>query len=195
MPTATHTPSPTARALPICAQTGNSKHYAFIEFAHKEVANIVAKAMNGYLMFSKILVCQVVPPDEVHPNTFKNSDKPFRKIDWVAVERERHNQVSSAPLCCSVHSMRLSAHCITLQRLTPIGSIAFGLVQVSGILSPPPVHEKRSAEEEESHRKKLLKKESRKRRKITEAGIDYDFPGVKAAIAKQDAKRQARGKA
>jgi nucleolar protein 15 len=74
-------------------QTGASKHYAFIEFAHKEVAAIVAKAMHGYLMFSKILVCQVVPPEEVNPNTFKNSSKPFRKINWVARERERHNKV------------------------------------------------------------------------------------------------------
>jgi len=49
--------------------------------------------MNGYLMFSKILVCQVVPPDEVHPNTFKNADKPYRQVNWLSRERTRHNQV------------------------------------------------------------------------------------------------------
>lgn len=52
--------------------------------------------MHGYLMFSKILVCQVVPADEVHPNTFKNSSKPYRQINWVSRERERHNKVRGA---------------------------------------------------------------------------------------------------
>ena len=46
-------------------KTGASKHYAFVEFAHAEVASIVAQAMNGYLMFTKILVCQVVPDEQV----------------------------------------------------------------------------------------------------------------------------------
>ena len=32
-------------------KTGKSKHYAFVEFKHAEVGEVVAKAMNGYLLF------------------------------------------------------------------------------------------------------------------------------------------------
>ena len=51
-------------------KTGRSKHYAFIEFEHREVAEVVAKAMNGYLLYSKILECRVLKPEEVRPKTF-----------------------------------------------------------------------------------------------------------------------------
>lgn len=34
-------------------KTGNSKHYAFVEFKYAAVAKIVAETMNNYLMFEK----------------------------------------------------------------------------------------------------------------------------------------------
>mmetsp|Transcript_75851 Transcript_75851/g.126466 ORF Transcript_75851/g.126466 Transcript_75851/m.126466 type:complete len:409 (-) Transcript_75851:449-1675(-) len=73
-------------------KTGRSKHYAFIEFAHTEVARIVAKAMDGYLMYSKILACKMVPAEDVHPLTFKYANKKLKQVDWTARERQRHNQ-------------------------------------------------------------------------------------------------------
>ena len=33
-------------------------------------AEVVAKAMNGYLLYSKILECRVLKPEEVRPKTF-----------------------------------------------------------------------------------------------------------------------------
>jgi nucleolar protein 15 len=36
-------------------QTGKSKGYAFIEFAYNDVAKIVAKTMNNYLMFERLV--------------------------------------------------------------------------------------------------------------------------------------------
>ena len=51
-------------------KTGRSKHYAFVEFRHRDVCEIVAKAMNGYLLYSKILECRVLKPEEVRPKTF-----------------------------------------------------------------------------------------------------------------------------
>merc|ERR1712113_921947 len=41
--------------------TGNSKHYAFLEFEHPIVAKIAAETMNNYLMFKQRLVCRIVP--------------------------------------------------------------------------------------------------------------------------------------
>ena len=43
-------------------KTGNSKGYAFVEFKFPEVAKIVAETMNNYLMFDRIVKCQVVDP-------------------------------------------------------------------------------------------------------------------------------------
>lgn len=60
-------------------KTGNPKGYAYIEFAHKEVAEIVAEAMNGYLMFERILKCEVVPYDKLHKDTFKGANRHFKK--------------------------------------------------------------------------------------------------------------------
>lgn len=61
-------------------KTGASKHYAFIEFANGEVAEIVAKTMHNYLMFGHILQCRVVPSEQVHPELFKGANERF-KVD------------------------------------------------------------------------------------------------------------------
>ncbi|KAF2872619.1 hypothetical protein BDV95DRAFT_570208 [Massariosphaeria phaeospora] len=58
-------------------KTGASKHFAFIEFASADVADIVAETMNNYLMFNHILQCKVIPPDQVHPDLFKGDKRRF----------------------------------------------------------------------------------------------------------------------
>ena len=59
-------------------KTGASKHYAFIEFANGEVADIVAKTMHNYLMFGHILQCRVVPSEQVHSELFKGANERFK---------------------------------------------------------------------------------------------------------------------
>ncbi|PVI07937.1 hypothetical protein DM02DRAFT_473113, partial [Periconia macrospinosa] len=61
-------------------KTGASKHYAFIEFANGDVAEIVAKTMQNYLMFGHILQCKTIPSEQVHPNLFEGSNQRF-KVD------------------------------------------------------------------------------------------------------------------
>lgn len=61
-------------------KTGASKHYAFIEFASAEVADIVAKTMDKYLMFGHILQCRRVHAEQVHPELFKGANQRF-KVD------------------------------------------------------------------------------------------------------------------
>lgn len=70
-------------------RTGASKHYAFIEFAHMEVARIVAETMNNYLMFGHSLKVRVVEPERVHAELFKGAGKRFRKVPWNRIERTR----------------------------------------------------------------------------------------------------------
>jgi len=61
-------------------QTGASKHYAFVEFASSEVADIVARTMNNYLLFGHILKCHLIPTEQVHPDLFKGAGQRF-KVD------------------------------------------------------------------------------------------------------------------
>lgn len=53
------------------SRTGGSKGFAFIEFESEEVAKVVAETMNNYLFFEKLLKCEFIPSDKVHPNAFK----------------------------------------------------------------------------------------------------------------------------
>ena len=46
---------------------GKVKHFAFIEFKAPGIVDIVARAMNGYRMLGRTLVCQALTPDKVHP--------------------------------------------------------------------------------------------------------------------------------
>jgi nucleolar protein 15 len=61
-------------------QTGASKHYAFVEFQSSEVADIVARTMDNYLLFGHILKCKFIPEDQVHANLFKGAGQRF-KVD------------------------------------------------------------------------------------------------------------------
>ncbi|KAF2848009.1 hypothetical protein T440DRAFT_557027 [Plenodomus tracheiphilus IPT5] len=61
-------------------KTGASKHFAFVEFASSEVADIVARTMDNYLLFGHILKCKLVPADQVHPDLFKGAGQRF-KVD------------------------------------------------------------------------------------------------------------------
>lgn len=67
-------------------KTGASKHYAFIEFGSYEVADIVAKTMNNYLMFGHLLKCRVVPKEQVHADLFVGANKRFKKVPWNKIE-------------------------------------------------------------------------------------------------------------
>jgi nucleolar protein 15 len=46
-------------------KTAKSKHYAFIEFAHPEVADIVAETHNNMLMCDRMIKCSIVPVEKV----------------------------------------------------------------------------------------------------------------------------------
>ena len=72
-------------------RTGASKHFAFIEFRHEAVAAIVAETMHNYLMFGRLLQCQLVPTDKVHPETFVGANRKFKLIPWKKIARDAHN--------------------------------------------------------------------------------------------------------
>ncbi|XP_069840916.1 MKI67 FHA domain-interacting nucleolar phosphoprotein [Dendropsophus ebraccatus] len=110
-------------------KTGGSKGYAFVEFECDEVAKIVADTMNNYLFCERLLKCEFLPPEKVHPRLFVGCDSIFRKPSHPAVRR---------------------------------------------------YNKKRSAEQGKVMTAKLLAKERKLRKRLTEKGIDYDFPGFTA---------------
>jgi nucleolar protein 15 len=61
-------------------KTGASKHYAFVEFQSQEVADIVARTMNNYLLFGHILKVHLIPTDQVQADLFKGANQRF-KVD------------------------------------------------------------------------------------------------------------------
>ncbi|KZM25214.1 nucleolar protein [Ascochyta rabiei] len=79
-------------------KTGGSKHYAFVEFASAEVADIVARTMNNYLMFGHILKCSLIPKEQVNENLFKGAGTRFKvdprnKKAGLAMERGAEREV------------------------------------------------------------------------------------------------------
>ncbi|GAB2281850.1 hypothetical protein Dimus_016412 [Dionaea muscipula] len=73
-------------------KTGRSKHYGFIEFEYPEVSKIVAESMHNYLLFEHLLQVQLIPPERVHPRLWRGANVRFNPIDFVAMERKRHNK-------------------------------------------------------------------------------------------------------
>ncbi|CAI5743369.1 unnamed protein product [Hyaloperonospora brassicae] len=72
-------------------RTGNSKHYAFIQFDEPEVAQIVADTMNQYRLFDHTLSCHIVPPHAVHERMFLGANTEFKPHPRTAINRNRHN--------------------------------------------------------------------------------------------------------
>ncbi|KAF8862371.1 RNA-binding domain-containing protein [Acephala macrosclerotiorum] len=73
-------------------KTGASKHCAWIQFESTEVADIVAKTMDNYLMFGHLLKVKLVPDEQVHEDLFKGANKRFKKIPWNKLEGRKLEQ-------------------------------------------------------------------------------------------------------
>ena len=89
-------------------KTGKSKHYAFIEFAHPEVAEIVSETHNNMLLCDRIIKCSVVPVEKVgdsnnrinkfavfdidvmqlHPTMWHGSNKDFKPLPTKEIARK-----------------------------------------------------------------------------------------------------------
>ncbi|KAI9887601.1 MAG: hypothetical protein M1823_000585 [Watsoniomyces obsoletus] len=70
-------------------RTGNSKHYAFLEFASPSVADITARTMNNYLLFGHILKVHVIPTEQIPPHLWKGEGKRNRPVPWNVIERNK----------------------------------------------------------------------------------------------------------
>ncbi|KAI1266111.1 RNA-binding domain-containing protein [Xylariaceae sp. FL1019] len=84
--------------------TGQSKHFAFVEFADKDVAEIVAKTMDNYLLAGHILKVKMVPASSVHENLWVGANKRFKKVPWNKIAGNKLKK----PLSESTWTTRIS---------------------------------------------------------------------------------------
>lgn len=70
-------------------KNGASRHYAFIEFKDKPVAQIAAETMDNYLLFGHMLKVHVI--DDPKDNLFtKNGITSFKEFNWRERDAKKH---------------------------------------------------------------------------------------------------------
>jgi len=79
------------------AKTKRSKGYGFVEFRVPEVADVVAEAFNGYMMFGRTIVAKRIPKEKVHENTFLGSNRPLKDILRPKNNRREEMKAREAP--------------------------------------------------------------------------------------------------
>ncbi|CAG8729772.1 36890_t:CDS:2, partial [Gigaspora margarita] len=72
--------------------TGKSKHFAFIEFACDEVAQIVAETMDNYSLCNRLLRCKVVPEEKINPMMWIGANKEFKPKPYIKEIMMKHNK-------------------------------------------------------------------------------------------------------
>ncbi|GAB7361407.1 hypothetical protein MBLNU230_g1463t1 [Neophaeotheca triangularis] len=76
-------------------KTGKSRHFAFIEFASKAVAEIVVKTMDKYLLFGHILQVRNVPAERVGEGFWRGTGRkvmPRNRLEGARLRRGVHRE-------------------------------------------------------------------------------------------------------
>ncbi|KAI9209700.1 uncharacterized protein BJ171DRAFT_484807 [Polychytrium aggregatum] len=102
-------------------KTGASKHFAFVEFKHEEVAKIVAETMDNYLIFGHMLKCKFIPKDQVHPKTFVGANKKYVAVDVHKREREVFNKTRTPEQQMARTTRLLRSEAAKRQKLESLG--------------------------------------------------------------------------
>ena len=76
-------------------KTGKSKNFAFVEFEHPEVADIVASTHNNMLMCDRAIKCAIVPKNKQHPKLWRGADEKFVPHNFKHAAKEAANSKRS----------------------------------------------------------------------------------------------------
>ncbi|KAK6181466.1 hypothetical protein SNE40_009310 [Patella caerulea] len=120
-------------------KTGKSKGYAFIEFEDAEVAEIAAETMNNYLMFERLLKCQVITSEKVHPSLFIGSYRSFSKPKSTNISIVRHNSTKSP---AKEKKLKLKAISKQQKKLSKLAELGVKLELNSILVSSPTTNKK-----------------------------------------------------
>lgn len=69
------------------------KGYGFVEFEERGVAEIAQKTMNNYVLFEKVLQCEIINDQSRYNNIFKKYKKKFEFVDKYKDFVSKQNKV------------------------------------------------------------------------------------------------------
>jgi nucleolar protein 15 len=154
-------------------KTGKSRHYAFVEFASSEVASIVARTMDKYLMFGHILQVKTIPKEQVHEKLFEGANKRFKPIPRAKLLARKLKQPKSKVEWDEMAEAEEARRKTKLEKLKEIGyGFEAPRIKTSGDLGSGPRTIEMSADEqhklltEEPHEEEEEAKDS----KVTATG-------------------------
>ncbi|MBW0509668.1 hypothetical protein O181_049383 [Austropuccinia psidii MF-1] len=102
-------------------RTGKSKHYGFIEFKHREVAQIVAETLHNYLLCGNMLQCKLLNKEDLHPRLWIGAGKKFRK-DWKhRLLKEKHNKPKTPEQQTAISNRLIQREALKRKRLAELG--------------------------------------------------------------------------
>ncbi|KAK1075162.1 nucleolar protein [Friedmanniomyces endolithicus] len=146
-------------------KTGKSQHYAFIEFASKAVAEIVAKTMDKYLLFGHIMQVRGVPREQVKENMWDGTGRrkkpaPRNKMEGSALKRgkvreqwEKKIELEGEKRVEKAEKLREMGYEFQMPELTAVSEVPVKPKAVEGDAAvdatgvPEPVEEKEEAKE------------------------------------------------
>lgn len=103
-------------------KTGNSKGYAFVQFLSSEVAEIVAQALDGYLIMDRKLVCNVVPASKMHEGMLIPSKVPSKKVSDISEVKATEDEIEAPVVNLQQQADRfLKSQKKKMQRLQELG--------------------------------------------------------------------------
>ncbi|KAL7671929.1 hypothetical protein ACOME3_006831 [Neoechinorhynchus agilis] len=81
--------------MPRSKRTHRVRGYAFVEFDRLDVARVVVEAMNGYVMFERMLVCKIREMDDEERNRLFKCWDQFKRPKRARLMRWIHNRSKS----------------------------------------------------------------------------------------------------
>ena len=157
-------------------KTGRSKHYAFIEFAEESTAEIVAKTMDNYLLFGRLLKVKIVPKHQVHGELWKGCDRKFKVLPLDIREGRSVNDPKTEQgwnkaiwreskkrnkLAKKLEAMGYEFHVPQIATLPEQAKAA-----VEGINAPPAIDEAPKAEDTANDKTEAQEEKKRKMRRL-----------------------------
>lgn len=100
-------------------KSGRARGYAFVEMGDGAAARRVVDALNGYMMFGKVLVANRIKDDKADDmrwDRFGGSEGDMKKISWRRIERERYHQPRDAARIQKLNKRLLSRQVKKLKR-------------------------------------------------------------------------------
>ena len=144
-------------------RTGASKHFAFIQFEDKEVAQIVANTMDNYLLFGHILKCKFAPEESLHKDVWKGANKRYRKIPHQKLEKQK----LEAPMTTEHWSKKVRNEQKKREKQAKLLKEKMGYeIELPKMSDPEEVLEKR----------KLAEAEAQGQKKLVSEGHEVDAP-------------------